>query len=31
MLEARSARRVRNGDEPLDIDAEVAMLLGRGQ
>ncbi len=31
MLEARNTRRVRNGDAPLDIDAEVARLLGRGQ
>ena len=31
MLEARNARRVRNGDAPLDVDAEVSRLLGRGQ
>jgi hypothetical protein len=28
MLEARSARRVRNGGEPLDVEAEMARLLG---
>jgi hypothetical protein len=27
MLEARSARRVRNGGEPLDVEAEMARLL----
>jgi hypothetical protein len=27
MLEARSARRVRNGDAPLDVEAEMARLL----
>ena len=28
MLEARSARSVRNGGQPLDVDAEVKRLLG---
>src|SRR4029077_10625827 len=27
MLEARSARRARNGDEPLDVEAELKRLL----
>jgi hypothetical protein len=27
MLEARSARRVRRGEEPLDVDAELAALI----
>lgn len=27
MLEARSARRVRNGGEPIDVEAEVARLM----
>jgi len=31
MLEARNARRIRNGGAPLDIDAELARLLGRQQ
>lgn len=30
MLEARNARRIRQGKEPLDVDAELARLLSAG-